>query len=779
MKPTPSQIEGVGFRLSAMHTLTPSDSFAARAVDWPTALGILRDAGAEINRLGPETSLPEALQLIAETAVRLLNSDSASSDNVRAVIYTYDATHSIFDPHSRVSAGEGDAPALGDVPRPNGVGALALARRARVLSYEEDALAFHPLKYQAGIRTAACYPLLVAGQPVGALYIDLRAARRFTPDELLILDTFVHLAAVAIYNTRQFEGLTRALQRKVDELERLEHAGRLIGSRLNLPDTLREILAAALRLTGAEHGSIRLLDKAAGILRLSAIEPASGAAQHVELTLDERGSVMGWVARHRQPARIDDLRQPEWASIYVPLHPEQEMRSELTVPLLGSGGGPEGVLNVESPRLAAFDADAQRTLQALATQAVIALQEAKLLEAIEAMSGQLIVRPPDELFALLLQRACDLLNVPHGAVWEMDRAAPQTLTLRASTGDLPRRYQVSAEGSLLGTAVQTGRPVISADMRADSRLTRRDLTERMGWVSALIVPLAAREGHPRGAFGVYTTEPRSFSDWDTRLLATLANHAAVALQQAEALAQVKLAEERQAVAETFAVLGDIAANLLHRVNNLIGLIPVHVQAIGDNRPAALEDGYVKTRLDDIEASARAALKAARETMLHLRPLRLQAVRVNECYHTAVERLTPPPQVEVAMRNLNPLPPVYVGEEQLRLILFNLMENALEAIGDQPGNVIVSGRVVTDALDRARRWVEVTVADTGPGVPPDDRERIFAPNFSTKRSLKKMGFGLWWVKAWVQRFGGSVALGEGETGCSFILRLPPAQAGELN
>lgn len=755
--------------------------------DWPTALALLRDAGAEINRLGPEASLTEALQLITATAVRLIG------DEARAVIYTYDAARRTFEPDSRVSAGEGDAPLVGDVPRPDGVGATALARQMRVLSYEEPSIAFHPLKYQAGIRTAACYPLLVSGQPVGALYIDLRSGRRFSETELLLLETFVQLAAVAIYNSRRFE-------RKLAELERLQHAGRLISSRLSLADTLQEILTTTLRLTGAEHGSFRLLDKRTQLLRLAAIEPASGAAQHRTLTVNERGSVMGWVAQHRQPARIDDLRQPPWADIYIPLGVEQEMRSELAVPLCGSGGALEGVLNVESPRLAAFDADAQRVLEAFATQAVIAIQEAKLLDTIEEVSGQLASHSPDELFALLIKRACDLLNAPHGAVWEMNWGEPQALTLRAATGDFPHRYQVAAEGSLLGLAVLSGRPVFSADLRGDPRLTHRELVERMGWTSALIVPLVARDGTPRGAFGIYTTEPRAFSDWDVRLLACLANHAAVALQQAEAVAQVKLAEERQAVAEAFAVLGDVAANLLHRVNNLIGLIPVHVQTIADKRPAIAADPYVKTILDDIESSARAALRAARETMSHLRPLRLQPVAVGDCYRTVLDRLDLPPHIQLSAHGLDDLPSVWAGDEQLRLILFNLVENAVEAIGERAGCITLSGRVAGDALDRGRQWVEITIADTGPGVPLADREKIFAPNYSTKRSLKKLGFGLWWVKSWVQRFGGSIALedlpplspdsrsalGEamgpplarepdGGRGCAFVIRLPPAES----
>ncbi|MEP7359561.1 MAG: GAF domain-containing sensor histidine kinase, partial [Anaerolineales bacterium] len=501
--------------------------------------------------------------------------------------------------------------------------------------------------------------------------------------------------------------------------------------------------------------------------------------RRTSLPAAEHSGVVGWVARHRQPARIDDRHQPPWSEIYQPLTERREMRSELAVPLLGSGRGLEGVLNVESPHLAHFDAEAQNTLEALATQATIALQEGQLLDAIEEVTEHMAGHPPDEVFALLLERACELLNAPQAAVWELEPGEAPSLVLRAYRGDFPPGYRVPVSGSLLGTAVLTRLPVACTDINNDPRVSRRDLVRRMDWAAALIVPLSIRDGTPRGALGIYTPEPREFSDGDTRLLSLLGNHAAVTLQLAEAVAQVKLAEERQAVAETFAVLGDVSANLLHRVNNLIGIIPVKLQGIADKRPAVLEDKYVSDSLRDVEAGARAAMQVARETVAYLRPVRLQPTSVAECYAAALERLPPPRHVSLASRGLESLPPVLAGEEQLRLVLFNLIENALDALGEQPGSIIVSGRVVADLLDRSRAWVEVTVADDGPGVPPESRERIFDPNYSTKHSLKKLGFGLWWVKAWVQRCGGSIRLeplpapAAGRAGSAFVIQLPLA------
>ena len=755
------------------------------AHDWRAALDLIRQAGSRFNRLGAQTSLPEALRLNAETAVQLIGPGAS------AVIYLFDAERNAFDKYSRVSAGEaqavtrdlqrGGSAAGDDYPRPNGVGMAAIRSRDRVLSYESGR-PFHPLKHAAGIRTAACYPLLVGEQAVGALYLDLRDERRFTEDELRLLDTLVALAAVAIYNTRQFEGVNRALERKVAELTRLQDAASLISSRRNLDDTLAQILNSALALIGGEFGSFRLMERKSNTLRLITVSPAQNTDEDTPLPVEESASVMSWVAYHRHTARIGDLNVEPWRDIYRPLLPDRLMRSELAVPIFGPGSSLLGVLNVESPRPHAFSPDDQSAIEAFASQASIAIQEAQLLLAIVEITDELARRSPSQLLDLLIERACDLLNVAHAAVWEVDRATADMLVLRSANFDSFSQYRVPIRGSLLGEALKTRKPIYTADMSTDPLITRRRLSTQLRWVSAVVMPLIGRDGVPRGAFGVYSQTPRVFNDWEMRLLTALANHAAVAFQQAEALAQVKLAQERQAVAETFAVLGDVAANLIHRVNNMVGVIPALTQSLTEKRPDLLGDPVAAKKLADIAASARQAMTTARESVAYLRPFQIGPVSVKAAYTGAVARIERPENIQIASVGLGRLPLVLAGEEQLRLVLVNLIENAIEALGDGPGRIVTRGQVVSDILDPTTRWVELVVSDTGPGVPEEVRDRIFDATFSTRGGGRKLGFGLWWVKSWVQRFGGSIVLAEqtpnsrqSPMGCTFVIRLPPAKA----
>ena len=745
-----------------------------------SALTVLRESAAEINRLSAENTTADALRLIADTAVRLV--DRNDGDDPAAVIYAYDPERAAFDPASRTSAGERGENMVDDFPRPDGIGARALRHQKRMLSYEEPSLPMQENKLQAGFHTMACYPLLAGGKPTGALYLLLKSERRFTPEELLSLDLLADQAAVALHNTRRFEGINRALQRKMDELERLHNAEQLISSRSSLEETLRGILRTAVELTRASHGSFRLLDKRAGTLRLAALsggEEIPSNPAEPDLPVDENSSVVGWCAKRRQPVRIDDLRAAPWNGIYRPLHSKGRMLSELATPLLGAGGALEGVINLESPRTGAFLEDDQRLMETLATQAVIALQEARLLEALEEVTVRMVRWPLDKLLEFIIQQACDLINAPHGVVWVLSAADPETLVVRAATAGHTPGETLPLAGSMTGDSMRERRPLISPDVGRDPRFLRHDLARTMGWVSGLIVPLLMRDGTPRGALTLYTAEPRTFSEWDQRLLTWLANHTAIAVQDAEALDQLAQARERQTLAETFAALGDVSANLLHRVNNLVGVIPVRVEGILEKRPALGEDAYTSGALAEIEGNARAAMSAAREAMAYLRPLKLLPTSVETCFRTALERLELPEGIRIVSEGLDSLPRVMAGEEQLRLVFFNLMENAADAIagmdpsGGSSGLIRISGHAAADPLGGPAQRVEILFSDNGPGVPADRRENIFDLAFSTKRSPRKLGFGLWWVKTLITRLGGEIRLVDGSNGCAFQIRLPAA------
>lgn len=736
------------------------------------ALASLNQIGAAINRISPgdSASVETTLRLIVESAIKVVPNSSS-------VIYTYDAVKSEFNPASRVSAGERIPPVLGDEPRPDGMGRRAVDLQRRVLSYQEDDLAIHPIKVHAGAKVVACFPLIVAFQAVGALYIYLHHERRFSQLELMMLENFVNQAAMAIYKSRRLADVERDLARKEDELNRLRHASLLLSSRMRLEETLEAILQMAMEVTGARYGIIRLVDKNDSSLLTGAVAGERLGKPLVETLPIDTTSVMGWVAKHRQPVLIQDLHAEPWVHIYYPLYADLEMRSELAVPLIGASGRLEGVLNLESQAIGAFDAQDRHLLQSLATQAVIAIQEVQLLDAVQEVAQLLLSHPCQHVLTRLAELACDLLNVQASAIWTLEA---DQLSLQAANTGFQRGEFLPLHQSLTGQAILQKRPVTSDDVSSDPRFFLPELAKKQKWVQALVVPLlAGSTQEPIGAFSVYISGSEQIrftsSGWDEKVLTCLAHYAALAVQNAERQEELLDIQEQHAVAETFAAVGDIAANVLHHLNNKVGAIPVRIQGIQDKcHSVLLNEPYLSANLAEIERSALDAMEAVRENLTLLHPVHLGPVDLESCVLSSLKALDLSPGIQVRTKDLDALPPVVAGEQSLVLVFTNLFENAANAMG-KSGKLFIQGSL-------RENWVHVDVIDNGPGIDSELHDRIFELNFSgrsaeqsgkqTSRVHNRLGFGLWWVKTLMTRLGGSISVeSDGQHGTTFHLRLP--------
>jgi len=233
---------------------------------------------------------------------------------------------------------------------------------------------------------------------------------------------------------------------------------------------------------------------------------------------------------------------------------------------------------------------------------------------------------------------------------------------------------------------------------------------------------------------------------------------------------LRASQEQHWIAEAFAAVGDISANLLHNMNNKVGTIPVRIQALQDKYNQLLKaDPYLSNNLAEIEHSAMEAMQIVQENLSHLRPIRMENVRVASCVSEAIRTTQIPSTVQIETERLEDLPMVKAGKQSLTFVFKNLIENAMAAMHAQ-GLITVQGSSDADN-------VEVRITDSGPGIPPDLHDKIFELNFSGRPGTQpgKLGFGLWWVKNLMTRLGGSVAVeSDGQHGTTFFLRLPCAE-----
>ncbi len=736
------------------------------------ALASLNQISGAINQIGPgdASSNDVSLQLIVNSAIRVVPGSSA-------VIYTYDQAAGAFEKESRVSAEpeEHTSPSNNispdDAPRPNGIGMRTLTRGRRTLSYEEPDLDIHPYQASLGVKVVACFPLIVAEQVVGALYVYLHEEREFTHLEQLMLDNFVNQAAMAIYHARRLAGIRRDLTRKEDELYRLRRAASLISSRLRLEETLESILQLALEVTNAQYGIFRLLDKSGEFLITRAVSGHYLDRPMVEKLPLNGNSVMAHVARHREPLLIPDLREEPWSKIYYPLDAGLKMLSELAVPLINASGRLEGVLNLESPHLRGFSEDDSHMLQSLATYAVTAIQEVRLLDALQEVAQLLLSQPSQKVLDHLSMTANDLLNASSSAIWLLDNNG---LTLAASNGDNRHGDRIPLQGSLIGRTILLKKPVAINNISLDANSYHEDDIETQGWSRALIVPLLTGDNDEAiGAFSVFSTDADvgrfTESEWDEKVLTCLAHYAVLTVQNESHQQALRASQEQRWIAETFAAVGDISSNLLHNMNNKVGTIPVRVQTLQDKYgPTLKTDPYLANNLIEIERCAMEAMQMVQENLSHLRPIRMEQVHVSHRVAEAIRTTQLPPDVQIKMDGLDDLPMVLAGRQSLTFVFKNLIENAVDAMNDQ-GAITIQG-ISTQG------WVEVTVSDSGPGISPELHDRIFELDFSGQTSVRpgKLGFGLWWVKTLMTRLGGFVTVeSDGQYGTTFRLRLPCA------
>jgi signal transduction histidine kinase len=212
---------------------------------------------------------------------------------------------------------------------------------------------------------------------------------------------------------------------------------------------------------------------------------------------------------------------------------------------------------------------------------------------------------------------------------------------------------------------------------------------------------------------------------------------------------------------------------LHQLNNKLGAVSVRIQGIEVKCGEALEGWpYLAEGLADIKKGVHEAMHLVRNSLVHLQPASPQPVDLLVCIQRVLQQLRPAPTLKITLVNLEQLPRAWAGEKQVEMIFHNLIDNALQAM-EQQGELWLEGRVYESEL-------AITVRDNGPGIPAEMQQKIFefiprtAPAGAPPPG--RLGFGLWWVKTFVDRFGGRISLtSEPGQGVAFTIWLPAAKS----
>lgn len=245
-------------------------------------------------------------------------------------------------------------------------------------------------------------------------------------------------------------------------------------------------------------------------------------------------------------------------------------------------------------------------------------------------------------------------------------------------------------------------------------------------------------------------------------------------RQAERRAALSAQEARLAHASRVNALGEMASGMAHELTQPLTAILSQAQAgrrllqAGDTARlhAVLDDTVAQARrasgiLDRLRRWTQPAPPVVRRVLLEDTVRNVETLLASEAASAGISLRTALPERAL---------PVRADPVELEQVIFNLVRNAFDALGAVGKNAQAERRVTVTAR-AAEGDVRVTVADTGPGVPPDICGNLFAP-FVTGRP-GGTGLGLALCQRLVERMGGEIALLPSDGGAVFELRLPLA------
>lgn len=632
-------------------------------------------------------------------------------------------------------------------------------------------------------RAELAVPLLVGDRLIGVLDVQSPEPGAFREDHVRLLGALAGQLAIALENARLF----RQAHRRLNELSILYEVIAAATVTLDPERVIHQALLAIQRTLGFEAVECLLLEEATGRLRSYGHYGFSEEAIRVPLTIHQ--GITGRVARTGTPALVPDVRQdPDY------LEAEPSTQSELAVPMK-IGERVIGVLNAESPRLNAFTEEDLRLMTTLAGHLAVILENARLYR--ETAQRLREVTTLYE-FARRMSTTLDLGVLLDSVVMTLRevlrcRAAnimllnPRTemLEIRAAAGVKDRWRQearLRIGGGIAGRVVQEKRPIYVPDTREDPHFVVFDPSVR----SLLCVPLMVGD-RVIGALSVDHEVPHAFQPEHERLLTIVAAQAAAAIENARLFHELKVHAEElrrayEELQEADRLKDEIVQNVSHELRTPLTFIKGYADLLleGSMGPLteaqreALEIIEEKTNLLDRLVGDIVTLQRIERGTLSFEAVDIVAlarISIQSFQLTAAQA-----GLEFAMEDPGGPVMVWGDRERLSQVLDNLLHNAVKFSPK-------GGRITLRVLDLGDH-VQVSVQDTGIGIPSDKLERIFERFYqvdgSTKRRFGGMGLGLAIVKRIVEAHGGRVwaesELGKGST-FYFTIPKPPIMASD--
>jgi GAF domain-containing protein/DNA-binding response OmpR family regulator len=662
-----------------------------------------------------------------------------------------------------------------------------------------------PIAKIAGARTLLIVPMVKEDELVGVIAVYRQEVKPFSDKQVEFVKNFAAQAVIAIENTRLLNELRESLQQQTATADVLKVISR---STFDLQTVFETLVQSAAQLCEADMASIHR-PSGKGYQRVASrgFSPELNALMKDKVIEPRRGTTAGRALLEGKIVHIPDvLSDPDYT-----LFEAQRIagfRTMLGVPLLREGT-PVGVIVLQRRSVRPFSDKQIELVTTFADQAVIAIENVRLFEEVEARTRELSESLQQQtatadVLKIISRSAFDLQAVLQTLVESAARLCDaDKATITRQRGDAFYRaeaYGFSQEfidyvrdvpveperGTVTGRALLEGRVVHVADVLNDPEYTWSKAQELGGFRTILGVPML-RDGKPIGVLALTRSEVRPFTDKQIELVATFADQAAIAIENVRLFQEIQEKSQQLEVASKHKsqFLASMSHELRTPLNAIIGVTEM-----------LLEDARDFKRDSELEPLER-VLRAARHLLALINDIldlsKIEAGRMElhlESFALAPVIADVAKTIEqLATKNANRIvldcPPdlgtVHADQTRLRQALLNLASNA--------NKFTENGTVTLTAWPQQRDGrdaIAIAVADTGIGMTEEQMGRLFQEfsqaDASTTRKYGGTGLGLAISRHFCRMMGGDITVqsrsGQGSTFTIHLPRIVPSDQSGL-
>ena len=526
------------------------------------------------------------------------------------------------------------------------------------------------------------------------------------------------------------------------EINALLEISKAIASGLYLEDVLRLIVTVTANLMDSKICSLWILDERDQKLKLKATQSIS------EEYLKERSlamgeGVVGHVALHNQPMAILNV-------LKEPLYKEKELAkkeglvSMLSVPMCIKDRV-IGVINCYTSYPHAFSKNEEEMLTTVANQAAICIENSGLMETLDI----------DEILKLVLEGVTKNIGFDRARLYLVNEKR-HVLECKMAVGVDEERIKgiilpLDPEDSVVARSIFEKQPFIIPDASQDPRVNPI-LKEKFNLHSLVVIPLLTK-GKPLGAIAADHVEPgKNITSEILESAMTFAQQAGLAIhnalmyqelkafsQQMEEKIQKTTADLKKTEAQLIrsgklAALGQLAAGIAHEIRNPLTSINILIHSLRQNissgESRSKDFKVIEEEIHRINEIVDQFLRFAKPAPPHL-----ERTEVTSIFEEILQLLRPQMEkLRISVeKDFRSVPLITIDKEQMKQVILNLLMNSIQAM-PEGGQFRLEGEVSKDG-----QWVELSIRDSGVGIPPEDMDKLFDPFFSTKEG--GIGLGL--------------------------------------